>query len=162
MTAALQIIQNNILTYSQKVLALAQNAENQLNVLQLAPEIQKLREQGIICDLFEGSAPYRPRYIIPDYAKFMKEGSEFLKLAPATNIWEATNNLLILYKHVPSITSFPVYIGNLDTLLEPYIADEDQAYSAIKLFLQHIDRTITDSFCHANIEIGRASCRERV
>lgn len=151
MTAALQIIQNDILTYSQKVLALAQNAESQLDVLQLSPEIQKLREQGVICDLFEGNAPYRPRYIIPDYARFMAQGSEFLKLSPAKNIWEATNNLLILYKHVPSITSFPVYIGNLDSLLEPYIDDEEQAYSAIKLFLMHIDRTITDSFCHANI-----------
>lgn len=151
MDPALQIIQNNILTYSQKILALAQNAENRLKVLHLSPEIEKLREQRMICDLFEGNAPYRPRYIIPDYERFMAQGSEFLKLIPAKNIWEATNNLLILYKHVPSITSFPVYIGNLDTLLEPYIADEDEAYQAIKLFLKHIDRTITDSFCHANI-----------
>ncbi len=38
----------------------------------------------------------------------MKQGSEFLKLNPPKDIWEATNNLLILYKHVPSITSMPV------------------------------------------------------
>jgi len=81
----------------------------------------------------------------------MKQGSEFLRLTPPTNIWEAVNNLLILYKHVPSITSFPVYVGNIDTLLEPFVADEKEAYVAIKFFLMHIDRTITDSFCHANI-----------
>ena len=88
---------------------------------------------------------------MPDYEKFMKEGSKFLGLTPPKDIWEAVNNLLILYKHVPSITSFPVYIGNIDTLLEPYINDEKEAFHAIKLFLTHIDRTITDSFCHANI-----------
>lgn len=151
MSQALNIIQNDVLTYSQKVLSLAQSAENQLNVLGITPEIEELRQSGVICDLFEGNAPYRPRYIIPNYAKFMEQGSQFLQLKPAANIWEATNNLLILYKHVPSITTFPVYIGNLDTLLEPYIRDEDEAYLAIKLFLTHIDRTITDSFCHANI-----------
>ncbi len=151
MSQALNIIKNDVLTYSQKVLNLAQTAENQLNVLGLTHEIEGLRQEGIICDLFEGNAPYRPRYIIPNYAKFMQQGSSFLQLKPATNIWEATNNLLILYKHTPSITSFPVYIGNLDNLLEPYIVDENEAYQAIKLFLMHIDRTITDSFCHANI-----------
>lgn len=151
MSDILNIIQDSTLTYSQRVLALAQAAENTLNVLDIDEDAQKLRSEGIICDLFEGNAPYRPRYIVPDYEKFIKNGSVFLDLKPATNIWEATNNLLILYKHVPSITSYPVYIGNIDKLLDPYIEDEKEAYEAIKLFLLHIDRTITDSFCHANI-----------
>jgi YjjI family glycine radical enzyme len=81
----------------------------------------------------------------------MKQGSEFLRLKPANDIWEATNNLLILYRHVPSVTTMPVYVGSIDTLLEPYIEDEEEAYKAIRLFLMHLDRTITDSFCHANI-----------
>ncbi|OPJ57221.1 YjjI family glycine radical enzyme [Alkalithermobacter paradoxus] len=151
MEKALDIIKDRILTYEQKVIALARCCENDINVLNINDRIQQYRDEGIICDLFEGNAPYRPRYVVPDYEKFMKEGSEFLKLNPPKNIWEATNNLLILYKHVPSITSFPVYIGNIDTLLEPFIDDEDEAFNAIKLFLTHIDRTLTDSFCHANI-----------
>lgn len=148
---ALNIIQDTTLTFEQKVVALARHAENSLNVLNISKEVQDLRDKGIICDLFEGNAPYRPRYILPDYEKFMKEGCKFLELAPPTNIWEATHALLIFYKHVPSITTMPVYIGNLDTLLEPFVKDEDEARLAIKLFLTHIDRTITDSFCHANI-----------
>lgn len=147
----LSIIKDKTLTYEQKVLTLAREAENSLNVLSINDDTRQYMEEGIICDLNEGHAPYRPRYIVPDYEKFMKNGSEFLELSPPQNIWEATNNLLILYKHVPSITSFPVYIGNIDTLLEPYIENEGEAYQAIKLFLLHIDRTITDSFCHANI-----------
>ena len=147
----LGIIKDKVLTYEQKVLSLAREAENSLKVLNISEAAQDYRDDGIICDLNEGNAPYRPRYIAPDYEKFMKNGSEFLELKPPTNIWEATNNLLILYKHVPSITSFPVYIGNIDTLLDPFIRDEKEAYLAIKLFLTHIDRTVTDSFCHANI-----------
>jgi len=108
-------------------------------------------ERGIICDLFEGNAPYRPRYIVPDYEKFMDQGSKFLELEPAETLDDALNNLLILFKHVPSITSFPVYIGNLDTLLDPFITDEEKDYKSIKRFFIHIDRTITDSFCHANV-----------
>lgn len=151
MNNILNIIKDKTLTYEQKVLSLARTAEESLNVLNISQESQEYRDEGIICDLNEGHAPYRPRYVAPDYEKFMKNGSGFLGLQSPTNIWEAVNNLLILYKHVPSITSFPVYIGNIDTLLDPFVKDEKEAYAAIKLFLTHIDRTITDSFCHANI-----------
>lgn len=147
----LNTIKTQKLTFEQKVVSLARLAENSIEVLKKTDKLKKYMEDGVICDLFEGNAPYRPRYIVPDYELFMKQGSKFLNLEVATNIWEATNNLLILYKHVPSITTMPVYLGNIDYLLEPYIVDEDEAYLAIKLFLKHIDSTITDSFCHANI-----------
>jgi len=151
MSDVLRIIKDNTQTYEQKLVSLARAAENTLEVLELSGDIRRYMGEGIICDLNEGNAPYRPRYIVPDYERFMKQGSEFLRLQPAKDIWEATNNLLILYRHVPSITTMPVYVGNLDILLEPYIEDEEEAYKAIRLFLIHLDRTITDSFCHANI-----------
>lgn len=146
-----KIVKDITLTYEQKVMSLARYAENSVKVLNISEETQKLRDEGIICDLFEGNVPYRPRYILPDYEKFMKEGCKFLDLKPATNIWEATNNLLIMYRHVPSITTMPVYIGNIDYLLEPFIVDEEEAKLAIRLFLTQLDRTITDSFCHGNL-----------
>ena len=148
---ALEVIKNKTLTFEQTVAGLAKEGENSLNVLNISEKVQNYRNDGIICDLFEGNAPFRPRYIVPDYSIFMKNGSEFLGIKPANDIWEATHNLLMLYKHVPSITTMPVYLGNIDYLLEPYIKDEEEAYRAIKLFLKHIDTTITDSFCHANI-----------
>lgn len=151
MSDILSIIKDKSVTYDQKIINLARAAEETLNVLPITEKAQKLMEEGIICDLNEGHAPYRPRYIVPDYEKFMREGSEFLRLAPPKDIWEAINNLLILYKHVPSVTTMPVFVGNIDSLLEPFIKDEDEAYRAIKLFLMHMDRTITDSFCHADI-----------
>ena len=147
----LDIVKDPILTYEQKVLTLARAAENSLDILNVSDETKKLQEKGIICDLGEGQAPYRPRYIVVDFEKFMENGSGFLELSPAEDLEDAINNLLILYKHIPSITSFPVYIGNIDKLLNPYVTDDEKSYKAIKRFLIHIDRTITDSFCHANI-----------
>lgn len=148
-----KMIKNKTLTFEQKVISLARLAENSIEVLTTSLKLKEYKEQGIICDLFEGNAPYRPRYILPDYDIFMEKGCLFLGLTPAQNIWEAVNNLLIFYKHVPSITTMPVYLGNIDYLLEKFVIteSEENSYLAIKLFLKHIDATITDSFCHANI-----------
>lgn len=151
MSNILDLIKDKQLTYEQKVLQLAREAENTLNVLDIDDELSYYIEKEIINDLFEGNAPYRPRYILPYYEKFLKNGSNFLNLPPASNLLEAVNYLLIIYKHTPSITSFPVFLGNLDKLLNPFIDDEESAYPIIKMFLTHIDRTLTDSFVHANI-----------
>ncbi len=162
MTEVLNVIKDKGLTFEQKVIALAREAENSIDVLDIGAEIQQYRDQGVICDLFEGNAPYRPRYIVPDYEKFVSQGSQFLDLKPPTDLHELLNNLMILYRHVPSITTFPVYIGNLDRLMEPFIKDEKEAYGAIKRFLLYIDRTITDSFCHANIGPGMTKAGELI
>lgn len=151
MDKILQTIKNKQLTFEQKVIELSHHAENSLNVLKIDEEIKYFFDKKIICDLSEGNAPFRPRYILPDYDKFMKNGSNFLRLEPPKNLYEAVNNLLILYKHVPSITTFPVFLGNIDIILEPFITNEKSDLEIIKLFLTHIDRTLTDSFVHANI-----------
>ena len=120
MEEVLKIVQDETLTYHQQLLALARLAENFDHTIKLSDELVKAKEEGIICDLGEGNLPYRPRYIIPDYQKFINEGSSFLQLEPPHDLWEACNNLLTMYRHVPSITSFPVFLGELDNLLEPF------------------------------------------
>lgn len=153
----LDIVKSSVLTHEQKVSNMANAADSLLEVLELPEGLDELLSPGIeekcICDLAEGHAPLRPRYIIPDYPKFMREGSKFLQLDPPTDLYEALNNLLIFYKHVPSVTNFPVYVGALDELLEPYIdtVSEEQAKKLIKMFFIHMDRTILDSFAHGNI-----------
>ncbi len=147
----LEIIKNRSLEQYQKVIALARAAENSLDVLDLSINEKQHLNEGIICDLKEGNAPFRPRYNLVDFEKFMQQGSDFLELDPPRNLQEAINSLLILYKHIPSVTTFPVYLGNIDKLLNPFIEDESEALALIKLFLTHIDRTLTDSFVHANI-----------
>ncbi len=146
-----KIIKAKELTIEQKVNALAKLAENTIEPLKRSDQLEAYYQEGIYCELFEGNAPFKPRYITPDYKKYMEQGSVFLGIEPPTDIFEAINALLIIYKHVPSITNFPVYLGNLDELLNPFIDDEILAKKLIKLFLVNIDRTITDSFCHANL-----------
>ena len=135
----LEIIESATLTHEQKLTCLANQADYLMEVLDLPEGLDELLNVPIdrkcICDLSEGHAPMRPRYIIPDYAKFLKEGSKFLQLDPPTDLYEALNSLMIFYKHVPSVTNYPVYVGQLDELLEPYIdtVDEAQAKKLLKL-----------------------------
>ncbi|MCD7752286.1 MAG: YjjI family glycine radical enzyme [Lachnospiraceae bacterium] len=153
----LDIIESPVLTHEQKLTNLANQADSLMEVLDLPEGLNEYLDpvpgKQCICDLYEGHAPMRPRYIIPDYDKFFAEGSEFLQLAPPTDFFEAINNLLIIYKHVPSITNYPVYVGALDKLLDPFIQDmdDDLVKKHLKLFLTHIDRTVLDSFSHANL-----------
>ena len=46
-----------------------------------------------------------------------------------------------------------MYVGQLDELLEPFMdtVDEATAKKLIRMFMVHMDRTILDSFSHANI-----------
>jgi YjjI family glycine radical enzyme len=151
MHPGLAVITDKTLTYQQKVAGLARVGESTESPIAIGPELRRYIDAGAICDLHEGAAPYRPRYVVPDYELFMRQGSAFLGLEPPRDIWEATAALLVLYRHVPSITTFPVYIGDLDALLEPFVRDEAEARKAIGLFLLQIDRTLNDSFCHADI-----------
>jgi YjjI family glycine radical enzyme len=153
----LGIIKDRALTHEQKLTNLAGKADSLLEVLDLPEGLDELlnapKETQCICDLSEGHAPVRPRYIVPDYAKFMKEGSKFLQLDPPKDLYEALNSLLIFYKHVPSVTNYPVYVGALDELLEPFIdtVPRDVAKKLLRMFMIHVDRTVLDSFSHANI-----------
>lgn len=150
----LDTVKSNGLTYQQKLMIIGNIAERLFNPMDLLGYTQEEWDHinnQMICDLNEGYAIYRPRYILPDYSVYIKKGCQFLDLPPPKDLDEALDGLLIIYSHVPSITTFPVYIGRLDELLDPFITDEEQDYIKIKRFLNHIDKTVPDSFCHANI-----------
>lgn len=153
MNKVLDIVTSKRLTYEQKVVALAHAAENSLEVLEIPEKTRHYMETGAICDLDEGHAPYRPRYIMPDYEAAVKKGCEFLQLYPPKDLDEVIQFLEILYRHVPSITSYPVYLGSIDRLIEPFLegVSDEEAEKKLRLFLIYLDRTITDGFCHANL-----------
>ncbi|GLO63976.1 glycine radical enzyme, YjjI family protein [Vibrio sp. MACH09] len=141
------------LSPKQKSNYLSLEADAAIPYPSISDELKQAMEQGVICDIFEGHAPFKPRYVLPDYAKFLKQGSKYLELEPATNLDEAINALTILYHHVPSVTNIPVYIGQLDEVLLPYVkdVDEETLYQKLKLFWIMLDRTLPDAFMHANI-----------
>lgn len=149
----LEIIQDKSLTYSQQVLALARLGEDSEEVCKRNPDWVKALNEKKVCDLNEGLNPYRPRYILPDYSILMEKGCKFLELEKPKSLLEACNNLLIFYKHIPSITSYSVYLGNFTQLFKDYEdqADDPLTEEILTLFLKHIDKTLCDSFVHANI-----------
>ncbi len=177
MNQTLDTIRNTTLTYRQKVLALARAGEERTQPLAIAPEVQALRDAGVVCDLNEGPAPYRPRYVLPDYARFLDQGSAFLRQEPPRDLLGAVFALLGLYRHIPSITGYPVWVGDLDALLEPFVQRDPAALGPggelspaaerlVSLFLEGIDRDNPDSFCHGDLgpdttAVGRAILRHQ-
>ena len=63
---AREIVNDATLTFHQRRHYLAWLAENALEYPELSKEAAEALNKQIICDLFEGSAPYRARYILPD------------------------------------------------------------------------------------------------
>ena len=141
------------LSAKQKSQYMALEADASIDYMPLSPELQGAKEAGIICDMFEGNAPFKPRYVLPDYGKFLTQGSLYLELEPAQDFDDALNALTILYHHVPSVTNIPVYLGHLDKVLLPYVKDldEGQIYKKLKRFWIMLDRCLPDAFMHVNI-----------
>ena len=142
MTQSLSDLQQRFLTIAtdsnlspkQKSNFLALEAEATIPYMTVSDEVSQAMQQGVICDMFEGHAPFKPRYVLPDYAKFLSQGSEYLELAPAEDFDDAINMLTIIYHHVPSVTNIPVYLGQLDDVLMPYVGDltDEQIYKKLK------------------------------
>lgn len=147
------IVTDPNLSPKQKSNLLALAAENNLPYVDLDSDTQQALNERVICDMYEGHAPYKPRYVLPDYAKFLQQGSNWLELEPAKTFDDALNMLTIAYHHVPSVTSMPVYLGCLDQVLLPYVGNlsEDKLYQRLKHFWIMLDRNLPDAFMHANI-----------
>lgn len=149
----LSIINDSNLLPGQKTQQLAQFADSLVDYLPLSAATQQAKDNNLICDMYEGHAPFKPRYVLPDYQLFLQQGSQYLELEPAQDFDDALNNLMILYHFVPSVTNIPVFIGHLDQLLMPYVGElsEEQIYSKLKRFWIMLDRVLPDAFMHANI-----------
>lgn len=147
------IVNDPTLSPAQKAHRLAIEAENALPYPELDAETQAALDQRVICDMYEGHAPYKPRYVLPDYALVLARGSDWLELPAPQTLDEAIHTLMIAYHHVPSVTGMPVYLGALDTLLLPFCdgVSDEALHRAIRLFWRYLDRVLPDAFMHANI-----------
>ena len=96
-----QVIHAKDTIFEQKRDTLAAVAVNALPYPPMSREARELVEAGVICLISEGAAPYHPRYVAPDYFRLLRNGSSFMELAPAQNLFEATASLLTAYKYVP-------------------------------------------------------------
>lgn len=152
-TRIVEIINSDKLQYHEKRANLAREAEDLLSYVSVSDKVIEAMKSGILHDMNEGHRPYRPRYILPDYKKFIQQGSPYLNLDPPKNFYEAINALMILYRYVPSITGYPVYVGQIDDCLEPFADTVTplELENLMRMLLIYIDRTLPSAFVHMNI-----------
>ena len=103
-----RVLTDPTLSFHQRRHHLAVLAENSQPYADLPEDVAEALNKRIICDLYEGHAPYRPRYLLPDYRGAFAQGSEFVEMDAPTTLEEALDFLTVLYGHVPSITGYPV------------------------------------------------------
>jgi YjjI family glycine radical enzyme len=146
-------VEDPTLTYRQRVTRLAALAEEALPPPPVSDACVAAQRAGIVHDMGEGNAPYRPRYVLPDYGRLLALGSDFLELPPAEGLDDALALLLAAYANVESITGYPVFLGEIDGLLEPYagVVDDDHLYRSLRRQWRVLDRLLPDAFVHANL-----------
>jgi YjjI family glycine radical enzyme len=157
---ARSLVRDASLGYDQKVRRLAALATEVLPYPHLSDACREALDKRVICDLYEGNAPYTARYVLPDYALAMRQGLRFLELEPPRDLDDALAFLLIMYTHVPSVTTYPVYLGDLDALLEPFVDDDiadDELDRTLRRFWIALDRMLPDAFVH--LDVGPADGR---
>ena len=151
---ARSVVEDRRFTYHQRRARLAALAEDSLDYPALSDACAAALDKRVICDMYEGAAPYRPRYLLPDYARALQYGSTFLELPPPTTLDEALWFLLSMYSQVPSITGYPVYLGEsrpLTSHRSPTGMDTDELVAALRPFWRALDRVLPDAFVHTNL-----------
>ena len=144
------ILTDTALTNEQQAMNLSAVPLNYVEFFDTTAAFRELNEAGCLCTMSEGNVTYNPRYTLPDYEKLLREGCKFLRLDPPDNLFDAIQTLEMFYRHIPSVTHYPVYLGSVDKMLEPFMDDPD-AERLMRSFLVFLDRTIPDSYCHMNL-----------
>jgi len=70
---ARSIVNDPNMTFHQRKHYLAALAESALPYPDISEEAAEALNKGVVDDLFEGHAPYRPRYLLPDYELAMAQ-----------------------------------------------------------------------------------------
>ena len=152
------LVHDGSLGYDQKLRRLAVLATEAVPYPSISAECEEALAKRVICDMFEGHAPYTARYILPDYEKAIQQGLAHLELPPPTNLDDALAFLQIIYAHVPSVTTYPVYLGDLDKVLAPFVEHsagdaltDTELDAKLRRFWIGIDRMLPDAFVHLDL-----------
>jgi YjjI family glycine radical enzyme len=148
------LVRDGSLGDDQRLRKLAALATEVLPYPDLSAACREALDKRVICDLFEGNAPSTARYVLPDYELAVRQGLRHLELDPPADLDDALAFLQIMYAHVPSVTTYPVYLGDLDRVLAPFVtgevsdADLDRK---LRRFWIGLDRMLPDAFVHLDV-----------
>ena len=98
-----EVLTASTLTYDQRLRRLAGLAVSAMPYPTLSQACREALDKRVICDMFEGNRPFAPRYVLPDYATLLRNGSAHLELEPPHTLAEALSVLTIAYGHVTSM-----------------------------------------------------------
>ncbi len=157
-TRADALIRDPALGYDQRIRQLAALATELMPYPEISADCREALDKRVICDMFEGHAPFTPRYVLPDYERAIRNGLEYLELPPPTDLDDALAFLQIMYTHVPSVTTYPVYLGDLDKVLAPFVPNDpddgvtdEELDRKLRRFWIGIDRMLPDAFVHVDL-----------
>lgn len=153
-TRAAALVQDGSLGYDQKLRRLAALATEALPYPTISEACAEALSKRVICDMYEGHAPYTARYILPDYEKAIQQGLAYLEMPPPQDLDDALAFLMVMYVNVPSVTTYPVYLGDLDKVLAPFVNDsisDADLDTKLRRFWIQIDRILPDAFAHLDL-----------
>lgn len=106
-----------------------------------------------------GTPPTAPGTSCPTTELSVRQGSAFLRLPPPQDLDEAlfSDDALppcAVHHQLPGVPG-AIWTPFIDPFLDGW--SDEEARRKLRLFLNYLDRTITDSFCHANL--GPAATR---
>jgi hypothetical protein len=146
------VIDDPTLSYRQRVQRLAGLAENALERRPSAPPAAR-RSTSASCATCSRATPLPPALPAARLRRALRQGSAYLELPPPADLHEALWFLASMYAQVPSITGYPVYLGDLDTVLAPYVEgwSVDAIVAVLRPFWRALDRMLPDAFVHTNL-----------
>ncbi len=89
--------------------------------------------------------------MLPDYARFLANGSQWLELEGAKDLVDALSYSPFCIITFPSVTSMPVYLGQLDAFIRNRMLEfltQDAIIIRIKRFWRYLDRTLPVANSH--------------
>jgi hypothetical protein len=113
------------------------------------PEVRPVAASGVLSTLAKDMRRSARAICCRITNSFWRKGAGFCA-STRQDLFEAIEALKMFYRHVPSITNFPVYLGRLDRLRSRLFGMRAGPLSDPHFFT-FLDRTISDSYAHANI-----------
>ena len=148
-----EVVRSRALQADEKETLLANLAAKTQAYTPCSDEANQAIAKGILCIMGEAGRPFHFRYLAPDFARLLAQGSKFLEFGPARDLFDAVEMLLAAYNYVPDHALLPVGLGPIDRLLEPYIdtVPEPTARRLLATLWRLVDRLHPSGFVNANI-----------
>jgi hypothetical protein len=153
-TRAHQLVTDRTLGYDQKVRRLAALATDALPYPILSADCAEALSKRVICDMYEGNAPFTARYILPDYERpcatacgtssWPRPPTSTTRCVPADHVRPRAQR-----DHLPRVPRRPRQ--GAGPVRRPTTITDDALDTKLRRFWIAIDRMLPDAFVHLDL-----------